>query len=316
MGAVNSQEKVRKAIAEAQTLSASSESIGSDQPEEPQATGTPSPTPAPKHAAETQESDVETLAVSATFTVEPIEKGLNLWIEQLGLNLKPVFAPYNQVFQALLNPESPLLANPAGMNLILIRFEDWLLNFEDNKDKPLPLNNKIRKYMQRTLDDLLKGLQGYADRAKVHTQIQICPSSETYTNRKNWSSFFEKLTSQLTAALDKLSGIDLVETDQHRRKFPIGQVFDPVRNEIGHIPFTDDYFKVIATLAIRRYFALKSQTSKVFVLDCDNTLWGGVCGEVGAEGVDLSGPFQAFHQLLIDQAQAGIGAGLVQQKRA
>ena len=33
----------------------------------------------------------------------------------------------------------------------------------------------------------------------------------------------------------------------------------------------------------------------VVVLDCDNTLWKGVCGEIGAEGVQVSGVSEPAH---------------------
>jgi hypothetical protein len=67
----------------------------------------------------------QTIAVSATFTAEPIQESLAFWMQQLDLPATVMFAPYNQVFQQLLDPTSLLLSNQMGVNVILIRLEDW-----------------------------------------------------------------------------------------------------------------------------------------------------------------------------------------------
>ena len=64
------------------------------------------------------------IAISATFTAEPIESPLCFWIEELGFRHSIEFAPYNQVFQQLLDPSSLLSRNTEGVNLVMVRFED------------------------------------------------------------------------------------------------------------------------------------------------------------------------------------------------
>ncbi len=46
------------------------------------------------------------IAIAATFTSEPIAETLNFWVQELGLDLSIQFAPYNQIFQQLLAPDS------------------------------------------------------------------------------------------------------------------------------------------------------------------------------------------------------------------
>src|SRR5262249_45072764 len=59
----------------------------------------------------------ETLSVAATFTSEPIQKPLEFWMKQLGIEGAVKFAPFNQVFQQLLDPSSLLSSNADGVNL-------------------------------------------------------------------------------------------------------------------------------------------------------------------------------------------------------
>jgi len=66
------------------------------------------------------------VAVSATFTAESLAPVLRFWMRRLRLPLTIKFAPYNQVFQQLLDPNSLLNENRGGVNIVLIRLEDWL----------------------------------------------------------------------------------------------------------------------------------------------------------------------------------------------
>ena len=66
----------------------------------------------------------QSIVISATFTAEPIEESLIFWMNELNMESKVQFAPFNQVFQQLLDPTSLLTRNQRGVNVILIRFED------------------------------------------------------------------------------------------------------------------------------------------------------------------------------------------------
>ena len=66
----------------------------------------------------------EQWAIAATFTAEPLKNPLAFWVQQLDWQQDIHFAPYNQVFQELLNPQSLLSQNQAGVNSILFRLED------------------------------------------------------------------------------------------------------------------------------------------------------------------------------------------------
>src|SRR5512139_45301 len=66
------------------------------------------------------------VAISATFTAEPLRDALAFWFERLGLDFSIRFAPYNQVFQQLLDHSSLLGQNRGGVNVVLLRIEDWM----------------------------------------------------------------------------------------------------------------------------------------------------------------------------------------------
>jgi len=60
-------------------------------------------------------------------------------------------------------------------------------------------------------------------------------------------------------------------------------------HRFGDLPFSDGALAAMASEA-RRFIQAKTGLSrKVLALDLDNTLWGGVVGEVGAQGLELGG---------------------------
>jgi FkbH-like protein len=60
---------------------------------------------------------------------------------------------------------------------------------------------------------------------------------------------------------------------------------------IGKAPYKLDALKEISIENFKLFRALKGKNKKCLVLDCDNTLWGGIVGEDGIEGIKLSPNF-------------------------
>ena len=68
---------------------------------------------------------IPSVAITASFTAEPVAEPLNFLLGELGMSYRVSFAPYQQVFQQLLDPTSQV-RTADGFAIILVRFEDWL----------------------------------------------------------------------------------------------------------------------------------------------------------------------------------------------
>lgn len=66
-----------------------------------------------------------TIAIASNFTAEPVEDSLRFWADHFGVPLRLEFAPYNQVFQQLLDPKSAIRTNRDGVNVIVLSLEEW-----------------------------------------------------------------------------------------------------------------------------------------------------------------------------------------------
>jgi FkbH-like protein len=225
------------------------------------------------------------LAISATFTAEPLGAILGFWLAELGLGYSVEFAPYNQVFQQLLDPGSLLSANSRGMNALLVRVADWK-RFGGPQATPL----------EETAQRLVESVQAFTARCAAPLIVCLCPSPEGLL----------EVESVLRSELQRMPGVHLLTAEEIARLYAVGEVHDPHADELGHVPYTPEYFAALGTALARKVHALTAEPYKVIVLDCDETLWRGICGEDGPEGIVLDAPRRALQEFMLRQRQAGM----------
>ncbi|HYG24753.1 MAG TPA: amino acid adenylation domain-containing protein [Verrucomicrobiae bacterium] len=236
-----------------------------------------------------------TLAIAATFTAEPIEESLRYWSTELDLPLRAAFAPYNQVFQELLDPASLLNGNLRGLNVLLLRSEDWIQE-EASHDAAA---------LQRVAGEFIDAVRSAASRAQVPFLAVLCPPSTRIAADPALRSMIERVEKFIASELEAGSGIHVVTGEDLRRMYPVDDYYDASGDELGRVPYTPVFFTALGTMICRRLHALQRSQPKVIVLDCDNTLWSGVCGEDGADGICIDAPRKALQEFMRAQQEAG-----------
>ena len=233
---------------------------------------------------------IQKLVIAASFTSEPVKDSLDFWMQEIGIPCSIEFAPYNQIFQQLLDQNSFTLKNQQGVNIIAIRFEDWYLTEETFKS---------------SVEEFLLAMQGATQVSKVPYLVCICPSSPQVLVDSNQVQLYGQAEAQLATELNSISNVYVVTSEEFSATYPVADYYDPYGEEQGKIPYTPSFFCALGTMLARKIRALKSLPYKVIVLDCDNTLWSGVCGEDGATGVKINFAYKALQQFILAQQEAG-----------
>ncbi len=248
------------------------------------------------------------IAVSATFTADPLEESLSWWLGELNWPTKIRFSPYQQLFQQLLDGDSLLQSNHDGINVLLVRFEDWLRIKDDAPDAHVAIECLPDSFVkvERNARDLLQAVRAAAQRNTIPYLLCICPPSPAILNNEELQKLFQHMEYLLSTELRPSDGVYMVTSAELADMYPLDVSYDPVGDEIGHIPYTPAFFAALGTMIIRKIAALYRHPYKVIAVDCDNTLWKGVCGEDGAMGVELSGPYLALQRFLVAQQEAGM----------
>ncbi len=240
----------------------------------------------------------QTIAVAATFTAEPVEEALSFWMEELEIPSTVAFAPYNQVFQQLLDPAGLFAQNDFGVNVVLLRFADWQ-RYRGGQEIPESAGDRLR----RDLHDLILALQSAAARSAVPFLVAVGPSPEPAEPVA--AALYDGLATALAEALAGTAGIYFVPLGEIQRLYPVDEVFDATADELGHVPYTPGFFAALATLLARKVHALRCAAIKVLAVDCDNTLWGGACAEEGPLGVKVSPAHAELQRFLVRQQEEG-----------
>ena len=237
-----------------------------------------------------------TIAVASTFTAEPAEAAIAFWLRELQLAGEIEFAPYNQVFQQLLDPSSVFSRNRHGVNIILLRVEDWL-RFERGAGDSCDAGARLA----RNTRDLIDAVRGATASSSTPLVLAICPSSPAEPPRE---ALLRAAEDQILSELGGQAGVSVIGPRDFA-PYPVSVTHDFQREALGHIPYSDQFFTALATALARRVHALVGPAYKVIVLDCDNTLWKGVLGEDGPAGVTLSPAFRRFQEFLVEKSASG-----------
>ncbi len=233
------------------------------------------------------------IVVSATFTADAIEQPLAFWMRELGFDYRIQIAPYNQVFQLLLDPAGALAANRDGVNIVLVRFEDWA----HAQGGAAPDFARLESDIQHFVASLEKAAASFA----APLIVCICPASRGFD-----AEFQSRMEAWTAVAIDALSTVHLIAPREAAALYPVAEVHDPLGDKLGHIPYTPAYFAALGTMIARKIHALRTPPFKAIALDCDDTLWRGICGEDGPQGVVVDPPRHALQEFMLAQHAAGM----------
>jgi len=256
----------------------------------------------------TQESRIKSatlsLAIAATFTAEPIERTLTFWMNELGFTSELQFAPYNQVFQQLLEPTSLLQRNKSNqnvlpINILLLRLEDWIGSGEIS-------GNETYLQLEATIADFIDAFISANNQSVTPTIVCVVPARPTSLAIANFRETHRRIEKKLALDFASVPTTQLLLSSDILSAETQSTYYDDATDKSGHVPYTESGFVLLGTAIARKIAALRSTPHKVIVLDCDNTLWQGVCGEDGSDGIQISRPFINLQQFMLTQKEEGM----------
>lgn len=242
----------------------------------------------PARAPERVEQKIEKkIVIAGTFTAEPVEDPLRYWINELGLSAELEFAPFNQVFQQLLDPASAIATNTRGTNVILARLSDF------------GGDSVSSEKVEAGAREFVSAVRTASGRVTTPLLVVLCPEKPEY------EASFESIEKMVVAELEKMGSVYTVTSGELLNMYPVEEFYDARGDDLGCVPYTPVFFTGLATMIARKFHALQRAPHKVIVLDCDHTLWGGVCGEDGPQGICLDAPRKALQDFMRAQQTAG-----------
>jgi FkbH-like protein len=243
------------------------------------------------------------VGVAASFSVAPLEPFLAFWLQQLWSDCELELAPYGQVLEQLRGPERVLNQSREGVlcaDVILLRSEDLLRSGDGVACSEPGALARAREHVQE-----IARAVSFLESPSATLLVGIVAASPSSQEDPEMSAFDSWTRTTIAVAVKRAPATHWLELDGAAALYDVPEVHDPFRDELAHIPFTDEYLAAVATVTARSLRALWEPPRKVIVLDCDNTLWGGVCGEEPIETLAPHGPYALLRNFMLEQAFAG-----------
>ncbi len=238
------------------------------------------------------------VCIAASFTVQPVAPALRVWGRAFGFEIESCFADYDQIVQTLLDPTGQFAANRAGVNVVLTRPEDLV---PDAGEEPTG-----------RMEDLLSALHSFTSDSISSGQLLVGtlpPGVSAY------SPISERVAGSLrdrwASALEQFMGVEVFDFGRIVEHLGVERARNSQSEVSTRAPYSPQVYQGLGIALARSIRAARRAPAKVIALDCDNTLWGGVVGEVGLEGIQL-GPdgsgrsFQLFQRYLKGLKDRGI----------
>ena len=259
------------------------------------------------------------IAIAASFTVDTLLPYLGGLLAQRGLFARFTVAPFGQIYQSLLDPNSELRAAEADVTLVLARLEDLcarpladlaLLDPARLGDARAEVHAEIDRlcgalaaFETATAGTLLVGTLP----APPHPPLGVLDASHP----ASLVQLTRECNVALWSAAQKRRRLRLVDVDQVIAELGAAKAWDPRMAVLAGCPLSTAGLRHLADHLSRTIAALMLPTAKVVVLDLDNTLWGGIVGEDGPGGIaigptGLGAAFAAFQDALLALRAQGV----------
>ncbi len=256
------------------------------------------------------------ISILSDFTLNGIEECFKVKCSEKKVNCVTYLGNYNQYNQEILDPQSKHYQfNPDITFLILdtrgILGDLWYSPYSiDIEERKIFVEKKFKE-IKNLIEIFLKN-----SKSKLIISNFSIPSKSNYGIFETKSKFgLQKMINHLNENLqDLISNLDsvyLFDMNGFVTRHGENNVFDPKQFLFGDIRIALDFIPHLTNDLIGYVIAFLGLSKRCIVLDLDNTLWGGIVGEDGFDGIKLgSGPvgnaFVEFQKYLLGMYNRGI----------
>ena len=255
------------------------------------------------------------LAIVHTYTSDLLEPWLCLSAALQGIELHNYHAPYGLALQEAA-PDSPLVQHRPDLTLLMLRRDDL------HPDLAMPITALDGQRRETLRQECLARLTDILGRFRAQPVGQIVltllPATTPPTlglfdaqaessEQGWWAALKADIAAWIRCHCAATLLLDLDEVQSHVGR---AQFLDRRYWHSAQFPFTAVAAREFSQRLLTVARLMCSPKAKVIVLDADNTLWGGVIGEDGIEGIAL-GPeypgsaYREFQRRLLDFQQRG-----------
>lgn len=253
------------------------------------------------------------IALVSSYVLDPLAHYLDDQCQRAGLEAELYIAPFNQYVQEIFNEHSRLYTFNPEVTLLSIWLEDIA---------PALADAPSQVELEKIAEHILSQIDTLAAQFQRRSQAPLLITEFVFMHRSPHGILDNRLPHGLFPWVDQLNRrlAELVLRHERTYVLPLRQVVERIGVEqaysqklfyLARMGLSGKAMAELARSVMRYLKPVKGMTKKCVVLDLDGTLWGGIVGELGAEGIYL-GPtvpgeeYVAFQRALLNLTRRGI----------
>ncbi|MFT5755362.1 MAG: FkbH-like protein [Alteromonadaceae bacterium] len=259
--------------------------------------------------------DTINVSILRNITLEPISIPLEFYANQTARKTKIVFGNFDNVFQDSL--DNRIISKKTDIVLIVTPLLALMPKLINEYSSMSTLEKQSSKeYVLNFVQSILNNIRSNNKKAKI---IWLSFESLSFpafcindlTSKTGQNSYIRSLNSAISILLSESQNSYHLDADQILRRLGESNFYDWRFWHLNKALYSRNTLIGIAQHAFSFYNSVTGKTKKCLILDCDNTLWGGIVGEDSLAGIKLgheypSSCYLEFQKAIIELLNQGV----------
>ena len=232
------------------------------------------------------------VAILSSFTLNGLDEVLHVKCSKIGIRYQSYIAGYNQYNQELLDSESELYQFSPDITFLIIDIRKFL---GESFYFPYKISVDERKILVKQkideIENLVQNFEKNSSSKLIITNFNIPYYSPNGIIETKSEFGFHEMIEEINKSLRNLSknhnSTYINDFNQFVSKYGEKNIFDYRQFHVGDIQISFNFIPTFGNELMGYIKPLSGKNKKCIILDLDNTLWGGVIGEDGFDGIEL-----------------------------
>jgi FkbH-like protein len=227
-----------------------------------------------------------TLGLVSNGTTDLLSSALVGAAARYGIVVSVIASPFGVTFQAAFDSDSTILAENPDAILLALDYRAFFADYCVSANPTQEVDRAIAEIAEMAKSFMAKS------RSSIILQTLQAPPERIFGNfdcrqpgSLAWlcARFNEQLTSEVARA-----GVLVLDVASLAASIGTSKWYDRSHWFAARLPFCQEAVPLYAEQVARIISSLRGKSRKVLILDLDNTIWGGIVGDDGMDGLRLS----------------------------
>lgn len=256
------------------------------------------------------------ILILRNFTVEPLIPFLKYYCFKDQIPCSVITGTYDNILQDIMQPDGPVSADEPDIIIVCFRLDQYSDRITRACIGMQP--GQIAEITREILDfirETLTGIRKKTNSTILLNNFEVPPYTTLgildWQNKNSEPNVIRELNRQLIDITSDYPGVYIADIENLKSIAGYQNFIDNRNWYIARLPYSQKALRMIAREYAKFIRALKGRTKKCLVLDCDNTLWGGIVGEDTINKIQIGSTYPGciyaeFQQSVLNMYRRGI----------